>query len=452
VVTDILNEAWNWFTGRASEIVGKIVDTVLDYAYKIASTVDGVLETLWQGLAKPVLQDIFPILRRILSFPGDALEFIFGKVFGLFKFLFGVVSVPFHEIELKIYEVVVDAVSKVYRAVASMFVNVYNAVRSVYVGVRDVTTGFILSTVRRIRERLHTIITVDLWILGCWKAFQGSLESFSFGDFLKTAVLCLMAPVASGYIAGIITSLTPTPGTEFPGFIPSLEFPELRSEDMPRFSVVAPPPVSFPTVGVSTLPFVLGMDLSVEYGVGVPGYVLSDSVGVMLSDLWSYSVVVVGFVLSDSVSIGLSDVWSYVSGYVLDLSDDVGLSLVDGWSYGLALNLSLGDSVDLGLSDGWGWSVTFNFDLSDSVGVSLSDGWVVWMDEIQLVSFAGVGVFYPAIVDVNDLVVSTVAGGVSYPAIVDVNDLIVSTVVVSVSYPAVVDVVDLIVGAGVSVG
>jgi hypothetical protein len=158
-----------------------------------------------------------------------------------------------------------------------------------------------------------------------------------------------MAPVASGYIADIITSLTPTPGTEFPGFIPPLEFPELRVEDMPGFSVVVPPPVSFPTVGVSTLPFVLGMDLSVEYGVGVPGYGLSDSVVGMLSDLWSYSGVVVGFVLSDSVSVGLSDVWGYVTGFVLDLSDGVGLSLVDGWSHGVALDLSLVDLVDLGV-------------------------------------------------------------------------------------------------------
>ena len=371
MVTDILNEAWNWFTGRASEIVGKIVDAVLGYGYKIASTVDSVLETLWQGFAKPVLQGIFPVLGRVLSFPGDALEFIFGKVFDLFKFLFGVISVPVHEIELKIYEVVVDAVSMVYRAVASMFVNVYNAVRGLYVGLRDVTAGFILSTVRRIRERLHTIITVDLWIIGCWKAFQGSLESFSFGDFLKSAVLCLMAPVASGYIAGIITSLTPTPGTEFPGFVPSLEFPELRVEDMPRFSVVTPPPVSFPTVGVSTLPFAPVMDLGVRYEV-VGAYVLSDSVSVVLRDVW---VVPRGLDLSDSVSLSLGDVWGYGVGFNLGLDDSVGVVLSDGWSYVLARMLGLGDSAGLGLSDVWGYSVVGVFSLGDSGGLGLSDGW-----------------------------------------------------------------------------
>jgi hypothetical protein len=367
VVTDILNEAWNWFVGRASEIVGKIVDTVLGFGYKIGSTVDDVFEILWQRLAKPALQDIFPILGRILGFPGDVLEFIFGKAFGLFKFLFGFVSVPFHEIELKIYEVVVGVVSMVYGAVVSMFVNVYNAVRSVYVGVRDVTAGFILSTVRRIRERLHTIITVDLWIIGCWRAFQGSLESFSFGDFLKSAVLCLMAPVASGYIAGIITSLTPMPGTEFPGFIPSLEFPELRVEDMPGFSVVTPPPVSFPTVGVSTLPYVVVMDLNVRYEI-LGFYVLSDSVSIVLSDVW---VVPKNFVLGDNVSIDLSDGWGYSVGYVLGLSDSVGLSLVDGWSAGF--NYGFDDGVNLSLFDSW--VSGFVYGLGDSVGLSLVDDW-----------------------------------------------------------------------------
>jgi hypothetical protein len=285
-----------------------------------------------------------------------------------------------------------------------MFVNVYNAVRGLYVGLRDVTAGFILSTVRRIRERLHTIITVDLWILGCWRAFQGSLEGFSFGDFLKTAVLCLMAPVASGYIAGIIASLTPTPGTEFPGFVPSLEFPEIRVEDMPRFSVVTPPPISFPTVGVSTLPFALAVDLGVRYEV--------------------------------------------VSVFEVSFAPVMGLDVGYGVEYGYAL----WDSVGVSLSDEWGWEVGFNFDLSDSVGLDLSDGWIVWMDEIQLVSFAGVGVFYPAIADVVDSPAVVVSLVVSYPAVVDVVDVGFSSVGVNTFYPATVDVVDLVVGAGVGVG
>jgi hypothetical protein len=255
MVRDILNEAWNWFKDHVGEIVGTIVDAVLTFIGEIVGAIDGALEILWRDFAKPVLQTIFPILWKILSFPFDVLEFILGKAYDLLKYLYGLIDTLIHEVESKIYDIVVSAVRSVYDFVASMFVNVYNAVRSVYVGVRDVTTGFILGTVRRIRERLHTIITVDLWIIGCWKAFQGSLEGFSFGDFLKTAVLCMVAPVASGYIAGIITSLTPTPGTEFPGFIPPLDFPELRVEDMPRFAVVTPPPISFPTVGVSTLPF-----------------------------------------------------------------------------------------------------------------------------------------------------------------------------------------------------
>jgi hypothetical protein len=399
VVTDILNEAWEWFKEKVVEIVGTVVNAVLLFVDKV----DEALETLWKKLAKPILDTVFPIIWRIFSFPGDVLEFIFGKVFDLFRFLYGQVSVLVHEVEVKIFDITVSAVRMVYDVVTSMFVNVYNAVRSLYAGVRDVTAGFILGTVRRVRERLHTIITVDLWILGCYKAFQGSLESFSFGDFLKSAVLCLLAPVASGYIAGIITSLTPTPGTEFPGFIPSLEFPELRVEDLPRFSVVAPPPVSFPTVGVSTLPFVAVMDLGVRYEV--------------------VGVVVVGYVLSDSVSVELSDVWGYGVGRVLSLSDDVGLSLVDSWVGG------------------------YVYSVDDSVGLGLSDSWVVWMDEIQLISFAGVGVSYPAIVDVNDIVVSAIAGGVSYPAVVDVNDIVVSAIAGGVSYPAVVDVNDIVVSA-----
>jgi hypothetical protein len=177
---------------------------------------------------------------------------------------------------------------------------------------------------------------------------------------------------------------------------------------MPGFSVVTPPPISFPTVGVSTLPYAVVMDLVVSYEV------------VELS------------------SLGLS----------LDLSDRVGLSLVDGWSYDVALGLSLVDSVDLGLSDGWVWSVVFGFDLSDSAGLNLVDGWIVWMDEIQLFSFAGFSVSYPPVVDVIDLVVSGFSVG--YPPVVDVIDLVVSGF--SVSYPATVDSIDLVVGAGVSVG
>jgi hypothetical protein len=143
-----------------------------------------------------------------------------------------------------------------------------------------------------------------------------------------------MAPVASSYIAGIITSLTPTPGMEFPGFIPPLDFPELRVEDMPGFSVVTPPPISFPTVGVSTLPFVVVMDLDVRYEV-IGLLSLSDSVGLVLSDVW---IVPRDLVLGDSVSIGLSDVWSWVSGFDFSLSDDVGLGLTDDWSYGIVVS------------------------------------------------------------------------------------------------------------------
>jgi hypothetical protein len=468
VVTDILNEAWKWFKDRVFEIVETVVDAVLGFVGKIVGAIDGALEFLWRNLAKPVLQTIFPILWRIFSFPVDVLEFILGKVYDLLMYLYGLVDTLIHEVEVKIFDITVSAVRSVYDFVSTMFVNVYNAVRSLYVGLRDVTSGFILSTVRRIRERLHTIITVDLWILGCWRAFQGSLEGFSFGDFLKTAVLCLMAPVASGYIAGIITSLTPTPGTEFPGFVPSLEFPEIRVEDMPRFSVVTPPPIMFPTVGVSALPFAVVMDLgaryevagvpvitfapsvglSVGYSVVVVGYVLSDSVGVSLSDLWSYSVAVVGYVLSDSVSIGLSDVWSYGVGRVFGFNDSVGLGLIDSWSYGLAGVLGLSDSCGLSLTDGWSYFVRYDLGLSDGAGLGLFDAWSVLLDEILLVRFAGFDVSYPAVVDMNDVVVSTIAGSVSYPAVVDVADLVVSTVSGDVSYPAIVDVNDLVVRAG----
>ena len=460
-----LDVAWDWFQRKAPDVIKKVVDEVLEHIYRIVSKVDEALEILWRDFAEPTLQTIFPILGRILGFPVDVLEFILGKAYDLLVYLYGLIDILIHEVEFKIYDIVVSAVRSVYDFVTSMFVNVYNAVRSVYVGVRDVTTGFILSTVRRIRERLHTIITVDLWILGCWKAFQGSLESFSFGDFLKSAVLCLMAPVASGYIAGIITSLTPTPGTEFPGFVPSLEFPELRVEDLPGFSVVTPPPVSFPAIGVSTLPFALGMDLNVGYGV-VGAFVLSDSVSVVLRDVW----VVPGvFVFSDSVSMGLSDVWSYVLGGMfglsdgaglglvdswsysvigrsLDLSDSgVGLSLSDGWGYGLAMMLGLDDSVGLSLFDSWGYVAYFEFTLGDSVGLGLSDSWIVWMDEIGLVSFAGFSVGYPAVMDVSDVIVSIVSVG--YPAMVDVVDVTVPSV--GVGYPAMVDVVDLVIGVSV---
>jgi hypothetical protein len=390
MVRDILDTAWEWFKEKVVEIVKTVIDAVLLFV----DVIDGALEILWQKFAKPTLQTVFPILWRIFSFPVDVLEFILGKAYDLFMYLYGLVDTLIHEVEFKIYDVVVSAVRSVYDFVTSMFVNVYNAVRSLYVGVRDVTSGFILGTVRRIRERLHTIITVDLWILGCWRAFQGSLESFSLGDFLKSAVLCLMAPVASGYIAGIITSLTPMPGTEFPGFIPPLDFPEIRVEDMPRFSVVTPPPISFPTVGVSTLPFAPVVDLGVRYEV--------------------VSVFEVAF----------APVMGLDVGYVVE--------------YGYALR----DSVGVSLSDEWGWEVGFNFDLSDSAGIGLSDGWILWMDEIQLVSFAGVSVFYPAIADVVDSPAVVVSLTVSYPAIVDVVDSPAVVVSLTVSYPAIVDVVD----------
>jgi hypothetical protein len=403
VVRDILDVAWDWFKDKVVEIVGTVVDAVLLFVNTIVEAVDGALEVLWQRFAKPVLQTVFPILWRIFSFPGDVLEFVFGKVSDLFRFVYGHVSVLVHEVEVKVFDVTISAVRAVYDVVVSMFVNVYNAVRGLYVGVRDVTASFIFGTVRRIRERLHTIITVDLWILGCWKAFQGSLENFSFGDFLKTAVLCMVAPFASSYIAGIITSLTPTPGTEFPGFIPQLEFPELKTEDLPRFVVAAPPPVRFPTVGVSTLPYVLAMDLSVRYevvGVAVEAYVLSDSVSMVLSDVWSY-VAPEGYVLSDSVGLGLFDSWSVLMDVILLIR-----------------------SVDVGVS------------------------YPAIVDVIDLVSVS-VGVAYPAVVDTVDLVVSSV--GVRHPAIVDVSDLVVSVTAGGVSYPATVDTVDLVVGAGVSV-
>ncbi len=448
MVRDILNEVWGWFKESVGEIVGTIVDAVLKVVDKIVKAVDEALEFLWRNLVKPVLDLVLGILGRIFGFAWDVVEVVYSKVVDAFKAVYGFVSVHVYEIELRIHDIVVSAVRMVYDVVTSMFVNVYNVVRSLYVGLRDVTSGFILNVARRVRERLHTIITVDLWILGCWKAFQGSLESFSFGDFLRTAVLCMVAPVASGYIAGIITSLTPMPGTEFPGFIPSLEFPELRSEDMPGFSVVTPPPVSFPAVGVSALPYALVMDLNVLYEV-VGAFVLSDSVGLGLRDVW---VVPRDLVLSDDVGVGFSDVWSYMYWRDLDLGDDVGLSLVDGWGYGVVSSLSLGDLVDLGLLDGWGYGVGFSYDLSDGVGIGLGDSWVVWMDEIQLVGFAGVGVFYPAVVDVVDSPAITVSMVVSYPAVVDVVDSPAITVDKIVSYPATVDSVDLVVGAGVSVG
>ena len=168
--------------------------------------------------------------------------------------------------------------------------------------------------------------------------------------------------------------------------------------------------------------------------VGKPyciSYTLSSALSVTTADRARFSIVIdVGYSLdlSDSVSLGLDDVWSYDYGFFLD------------------------DSVDMSLSDGWGWSVGFDFGLSDSVGLGLVDGWIVWMDEIQLVSFAGVGVFYPAIADVVDFPAVVVSLVVSYPAVVDVVDVGFSSVSVGVSYPAVVDVVDLVVGVGVSVG
>jgi hypothetical protein len=424
MVRDVLGMAWEWVKEHIGEIVGTIVDAFLGFVGTIVDKVDEALETLWRRLAKPVLDTVFPILGRILSFPGDVLEFIFGKAFDLFKFLFGFVSVPFHEIELTIYEIVVGVVRGVYDFVKLMFVNVYNTVRSFYVGVRDVTYTFIHSTVRRVRERLHTIITVDLWILGCWKAFQGSLESFSFGDFLKTAVLCMMAPVASGYIAGIITSLTPTPGTEFPGFIPSLEFPELRSEDMPGFSVVTPPPVSFPTVGVSTLPFVLVMDLNVVYEVvGVHDLGLSDSVGLSLVDGWSY-----GFVgmlnLTDSVILSLVDSWTYGLAGLLSLSDSVGLGLVDGWSYGFVGMFGLGDVVDLSLIDDWSYGVVFGLGLDDFVDVVLSDSWgyvvsrdLVLGDSVSIVLSDVWGYVMAMVLSLSDTVGLSLSDGWSYNVI-----------------------------------
>ena len=78
----------------------------------------------------------------------------------------------------------------------------------------------------------------------------------------------------------------------------------------------------------------VGSGVSTDYEVGVPGYGLSDSGGVVLSDSWSY-VFGGAFDLSDSVSAGLSDSWSYSFYALLSLADSAGLGLSDDYSSAL---------------------------------------------------------------------------------------------------------------------
>jgi hypothetical protein len=253
---------------------------------------------------------------------------------------------------------------------------------------------------------------------------------------------------------------------------------------MPRFSVVTPPPVSFPTVGVSTLPFAVVMDLGVGYEV-VGAFVLSDSVGVVLRDVW---VAPRGLDLSDSVSLSLGDVWSYVYGFVLDLGDSVGLGLFDGWSVSLD-EVSLIRSVDLdprypadvdmvNLVDSAG--LVGMYGVSDSVSLRLLDRMGLLVDEISLGEFVGLGVGYTAVITVDGVVITEISTRVSYPVVVDVVDLVGSAGLVgfyglsdsarlslfdgwralldevslvkiigfNIGYPVVVDVVDLVSGAG----
>jgi hypothetical protein len=160
---------------------------------------------------------------------------------------------------------------------------------------------------------------------------------------------------------------------------------------------------------------ILDVPLSRSYSLGaISGSAFHDFVNFVASgNLYGVSV--------DCVGRPYCIYYAFSSTLSVTTADRARFSIVINVGY----SIDLSDSLSLGLDDSWSWSVGFDFGLSDSVGVGLSDGWIVWMDEIQLVSFAGVGVFYPAIVDVNDLIVSTVSVGVSYPAVVDVIDLVV---------------------------
>ena len=378
-------------------------DVVVDIVRFIVVAVDSVLESLYDRLFAPFVGGIMRALEFVFRVPFDVIEFIGNQMLRPFRFLYGVVSEVYHEIELGVFNVVDSVVRSVYGATVSMFVGVYNTVRSFYSSLRDLTVGYVYGVVSRLRSKLRELVAVNLWFYGCLKAFEGVGATFSLVDAGKAVALCVASVYASSYIGGLIDSLAPPVGSEFPGFIPRVDFPEVTSDMFPDLGVVVSPPVHFPVVGLSFMSGVAFADVRVAYVVPFD-LVLGDSVSVSLGDVWVHPFLrELG--LSDSASIGLSDSWVGLVGMDLGLSDSVSVGLADGWVYGFGYDM--GDSVSVGLGDSWSLGVSDSVDLLVGGGVDSSLSVIDYADVV-----VGTGVDSGlAVIDYADIILG---GEVTY--------------------------------------
>jgi len=380
-------------------------DVIVDIVRFIVTAVDSVLESLYDRLFAPFVGGIMRALEFVFRVPFDVIEFIGNQMLRPFRFLYGVVSEVYHEIELGVFNVVDSVVRSVYGATVSMFVGVYNAVRSFYVGMRDLTVGYVYGVVSRLRSKLRELVAVNLWFYGCLKAFEGVGATFSLFEAGKAVALCVASVYASSYIGGLIDSLAPPVGSEFPGFVPRVDFPEVTSDMFPGLGVVVSPPARFPVVGLSFMSGVAFADVRVVYSVpAVEGFVLSDSASIGLSDSWVSSVAV-GLSLSDSVGIGLGDSWSFGWADVIDLFVGdvvVGVPAVDsvGFVGEVVVGVPVVDNV------GFVKDVVVGAPVVDNVGF-VKDV-VVSAPAVDSVGFAGDVAVGASVVDNVDLLVGEV--------------------------------------------
>jgi len=389
-------------------------DIIVDIVRFIVTAVDSVLESLYDRLFAPLVGGIIRALEFVFRVPFDVIEFIGNQVLRPFRFLYGVVSEVYHEIELGVFNVVDSVVRSVYGATVSMFVGVYNTVRSFYSSLRDLTVGYVYGVVSRLRSKLRELVAVNLWFYGCLKAFEGVGATFSLVDAGKAVALCVASVYASSYIGGLIDSLAPPVGSEFPGFIPRIDFPEVTSDMFPDLGVVVSPPVHFPVVGLSLMSGVAFADVRVVYVVPFD-LVLGDSVSVSLGDVWVHPFAR-DLVLGDSVNVGLSDSWVGLVGMELGLSDSASVGLVDGWVYGFGYDL--GDSVSVGLVDSWSFEIVDSVDVA--LGAGVASGLAV-IDSVDMVVGAGVASGL-AVIDSIDVVLG--AGVASGSAVIDSIDVV----------------------------
>jgi hypothetical protein len=344
------------------------------------------------------VRDVLDRIAHFISDPVGVIESFLGSVFGRF---FGVIPDILDEIRNvgnAVARTIFDRFEDLYHVMRGALSVSFSRLVSFLRGVVVRVSGFLFDVVRFIVGKIVQLITVNVSMYVCFKTYERAMELRSITGLLKALVLCTASPFVGGLIGSVASAVIPRPSAPI-SFVPEVEVPGVEvvvpSEDVigtpPSFEVVRPV-IPLPDKGVV---FSVLMDVGVDYfalpgvgllvgvrsgvstgyEVGVPGYGLSDSGVVVLSDSWSYGVGrALG--LSDSSGVGLSDGWVYSFYKLLSLSDSTGLGLSDVWSYVLARTLSLGDSVSAGLSDSWVYSVGGAlYGLSDLAGLSLSDSW-----------------------------------------------------------------------------